>query len=84
MADTMMSNIHVRVPKADKDLAVAKLKNSGMDLSTAINIFIKQLIRQEKFPIEIYTEYQFPESVYRSLDDATANRRNAKYLTVDE
>ncbi|MDR2712880.1 MAG: hypothetical protein LBB91_07190 [Clostridiales bacterium] len=84
MADTMMSNIHVRVPKADKDLAVAKLKNSGMDLSTAINIFIKQLIRQEKFPIEIYTEYQFPESVYHRLDDATANRRNTEYLTVDE
>ena len=84
MADTTMSNIHVRVPKADKELAIAKLKNSGMDLSTAVNIFIKQLIQQDKFPVEIYTEYQFPQTLYDSLDHAELNRSTTKYVPLDE
>ena len=84
MPDTLMSNIHVRVPKADKERAVAKLKNTGMDLSTAINIFIKQLIAQDKFPVEIYTNYRFPEAVYQKLDEASNNRQNANYLQVAE
>jgi len=84
MTDATMSSINVRIPKAEKELAVAKLRNSGMDLPTAINIFIKQVIRQEKFPVEIYTEYRFPNEVYHRLDEATANRKNAKYLTVEE
>ena len=84
MPDTVMSNIHVRVSKTDKELAVAKLKNAGMDLTTAINIFIKQLIAQDKFPVQIYTEYRFPESVYQRLDEATGNRQEANYLQVAE
>ena len=82
--ETTMSNIHVRVPKAKKEAADAKLKRAGMNLSIAINIFINQVIQQEKFPVEIYTECQFPQSVYDRLDEATANRANTEYLTLEE
>ena len=53
----VMSNLNVRVEKETKEQAAETLRNIGMDLSTAVNIFLKQLLIQGKIPFDIYTSY---------------------------
>ncbi len=48
-----MSAINVQVNSQDKKQATEILKDLGLNMSTAINIFIKQIIKNEGLPFEI-------------------------------
>ena len=45
--------LSVRVKKEDKEEFKIFCQNMGMDISTAINLFIKAVIREKKIPFEI-------------------------------
>ncbi len=48
-----MSAINVQVNSQDKKQATLILKDLGLNMSTAINIFIKQIIKNDGLPFEI-------------------------------
>ncbi len=51
--ESLTSAINVQVDKKDKEQATNILKDLGLNMSTAINIFIKQIIKVDGLPFEI-------------------------------
>ena len=47
------TNINIRMDKTLKDQADTLLSELGMNMTTAINIFLRQSVRQGKIPFEI-------------------------------
>jgi DNA-damage-inducible protein J len=47
------ANINIRTDSELKTKAQVVLDDLGLDLSTAINIFLKQVVRREAIPFEI-------------------------------
>lgn len=48
--------ITVRIDRHTKEEASHLFETLGMPLSTAINIFLKQCVRQKRIPFEIFAE----------------------------
>jgi len=77
--DTMIS---VRVDKTQKDKAKAILKRLGLDLSTAINIYINKIVMEGGIPFMIHEP---SERLYKAIDDAEKGIGLSKpYTDVDE
>lgn len=51
--ESLTSAINVQVDAKDKELATNILKNLGLNMSTAINMFIKQIIKKDGIPFEV-------------------------------
>ena len=51
--ETLTSAINVQVNKKDKERATTILKDLGLNMSTAINIFVKQIIKTNGLPFEV-------------------------------
>lgn len=62
-------NVTIRMDKVVKEDAENMFNGFGMNLSTAINIYVRQALRQGKIPFEIYDPF-FSES-----NQAELNRR---------
>lgn len=56
------SVITVRTDKRTKDLAVKLYESLGLNLSTAINMFLKQSIIKKKIPFELETVDTFNDA----------------------
>ena len=54
---TTETKINVRVDKEDKEKANAIFKSLGMNMSTAINMFIKQTILTNSVPLTLDKTY---------------------------
>ena len=50
------SHINIRVDKTIKNQAQDVFSSLGMDMSTAINIFLRQVIRKNGIPFEVVSE----------------------------
>ncbi len=48
-----MANMNIRMDEAVKKQAEELFSDLGMNMTTAINIFLKQAIRENKIPFEI-------------------------------
>lgn len=68
-----MENItlNVRVNFNDKQNFERFCNNVGMNVSTAINMFIKTVLREQRLPFEIRSD-EFEEFVYNKLKEAEA------------
>ena len=51
--EQLTSAINVQVNAKDKEMATSILKDLGHNMSTAINMFIKQIIKKDGIPFEI-------------------------------
>lgn len=51
--ESMMSTISVQVDSHDKELAGSILKSLGLNMSTFVNMAIKQLINTDGIPFEV-------------------------------
>lgn len=51
--ETLTSAINVQVDAKDKEQATNILKDLGLNMSTAVNMFIKQIIKTDGLPFEI-------------------------------
>jgi len=60
MAETI--NVTIRLDKEIKEQAEQMFNGFGMNFSTAINIFIRQTLRQGKIPFEIYDPFYSDEN----------------------
>lgn len=54
--ESMTTTIQVRTNQATKKTAQLILEKLGLDLSTAINIYLVQIIEKQGIPFEVVTE----------------------------
>ena len=66
MTDT--TNLSIRIDRNLKDEADQMFNEMGMNLTTAITIFVRQAVRQKKIPFEIALDASYNRNV--SLADA--------------
>ena len=64
------TNLSIRIDRNLKDEADQIFNEMGMNLTTAITIFVRQAVRQKKIPFEIALDTSYGRSV--SLADARA------------
>jgi DNA-damage-inducible protein J len=83
MAETI--NVTVRLDRDIKEQAETMFNGFGMNLSTAVNIFVRQSLRQGKIPFEISDPYYNEKNMERlkqSIAEFSAGKVVEK--TMDE
>lgn len=74
-----MTTIQIRTDERTKKIAQQILGKLGMDLSTAINIYLVQIIEKKGIPFEILTENGLTEAEEREiLKELAAAKRSKK------
>ncbi len=71
----METNLNVRVDANDKKNFEKFCDNVGMNVSTAINMFIKAVLREQKLPFEVRSK-TFDDTVYDKLQEAESEMNN--------
>lgn len=88
MAQTQQSYLSVRVNEADKKEFEEFCNDVGMNVSVAINMFIKAVLRDNKLPFEITKKSQFSEDLKEALLEAKEMReypeKYKKFHSVQE
>ena len=69
-------NLNVRVDAHDKKSFEQFCNSVGMNVSTAINMFIKAVLREQRLPFEIRSN-TFDETVYEKLKEAELEISNS-------
>ena len=62
------ANLSVRVDELDKKNFEMFCNETGMNVSVAINMFIKSVLREHKLPFEIKTDPFYSESNIKYLE----------------
>lgn len=77
-------NLNVRVDANDKKNFEKFCDNVGMNVSTAVNMFIKAVLREQKIPFEVRSK-TFNETVYEKLQEAELemNSTSKRYSKED-
>ena len=85
MRDNMESlTLNVRVNAKDKKNFEQFCTNVGMNVSTAVNMFIKAVLREQKLPFEIKS-YTFDDVIYEKLKEAELEMNNiSTRYTIDD
>lgn len=68
-------NLSVRVDANDKKSFEQFCDKVGMNVSTAINMFIKAVLREQKLPFEVCSK-TFDDMVYEKLQEAELEMSN--------
>jgi DNA-damage-inducible protein J len=76
--------LNVRVDANDKKNFEQFCNSVGMNVSTAVNMFIKAVLREQKIPFEVKTN-TFDDMVYEKLKEAELEMQNTqKRYSMDE
>ena len=76
--------LNVRVDANDKKSFEQFCNSVGMNVSTAVNMFIKAVLREQKLPFEVKSNI-FEETIYNKLKEAEIEMSNTdKRYTIDE
>ena len=76
--------LNVRVDANDKKRFEQFCSNVGMNVSTAVNMFIKAVLREQKLPFEV-KDNTFNNMVYEKLREAEFEMNStSKRYTIDE
>ena len=75
------SNLSVRIDEKDKKSFEIFCNETGMNVSVAINMFIKAVLREHKLPFEIKTDPFYSASNIKYLENVVAeiNEGKAKF-----
>ncbi len=80
-------NMSIRMDTELKKQADAMLADMGLNMTTAINMFLRQVVRQGKIPFEIATDIPNAETLaaMKEVDDMINGKIPAKkYTSTDE
>lgn len=80
-------NLSIRMDAELKKQAETMLADMGLNMTTAMNIFLRQVVRQGKIPFEIATDIPNAETVaaIKEMDDMVSGKISAKkYTSIDE
>ena len=76
--------LNVRVDAKDKKCFEQFCNSVGMNVSTAVNMFIKAVLREQKLPFEVKSNI-VEETIYNKLKEAEIEMNNTdKRYTIDE
>lgn len=76
--------LSIRVNKEDKEKFENFCENTGMNISTAINMFIKTVIKEQKIPFEIRSD-EYDKEIYEKLLEAEDEFNNStKRYSLEE
>ena len=67
------ANINVRTDATIKAQAQQIFESIGLDLSTAVNLFLKQTVRANNLPFVVGTMYQHPGRIGEQLPETTTS-----------
>ena len=82
---TSTTNLSIRIDRGLKDEADQVFNEMGMNLTTAITIFVRQAVRQKKIPFEITLDSSNEKNI-SLLDAMAASERiweNAVHTNTD-
>ena len=80
-------NMSIRMDTELKKQADAMLSDMGLNMTTAMNMFLRQVVRQGKIPFEIATDIPNSETLaaMKEVDDMINGKIPAKkYTSTDE
>lgn len=77
------SNLNVRVDANDKKGFEQFCSSVGMNVSTAVNMFIKAVLREQKLPFEVRSN-TLDETTYEKLKEAEVEMGNNKRYSKEE
>ena len=80
-------NMSIRMDTELKKQADAMLSDMGLNMTTAINMFLRQVVRQGRIPFEIATDIPNAETLaaMKEVDDMISGKIPAKkYTSTDE
>ncbi len=80
-------NMSIRLDKDLKKQAEAMLSDMGLNMTTAMNMFLRQVVRQGRIPFEIATDIPNHETLaaMKEMDDMISGKITAKkYSNTDE
>lgn len=76
--------LNVRVDANDKKCFEQFCNSVGMNVSTAVNMFIKAVLREQKLPFEVKSNV-IDETIYNKLKEAELEMNNTEFrYTIDE
>ncbi|WP_313164344.1 type II toxin-antitoxin system RelB/DinJ family antitoxin [Sedimentibacter sp.] len=81
------TNVSIRVDEELKKQAEIMLFDMGLNMSTAMNIFLRQIVRQGKIPFEIAVDIPNAETIaaMKEVEDILSGKIFAKqYKNADE
>ena len=73
-----LANLSVRIDEKDKKNFESFCNQTGMNVSVAINIFIKTVLREHKLPFEIKTDNFYSESNIKYLEQIASDIKEGK------
>lgn len=81
-----MTTIQVRAPAKTKKAAQVILKNLGLDMSTAINMYLVQIVAKKGIPFEILTENGLTDAEEKEIlkDMAWAKKHGERFHSAEE
>ena len=78
------TTLNIRVNSNDKKNFEQFCNNVGMNVSTAVNMFIKAVLREQKLPFEVRSN-PFDNQIYQSLKEAEHElEQSSQRYTIDE
>ena len=79
------SNINIRIDDKLKKEAEKLFNDLGINMSSAINVFLKQSVREQKIPFEIRKEYPNYDTDMAIAETNSTDYNDSKtYDSVDE
>lgn len=80
------STISIRVNETLKEQAQSLFKEWGMDMSTAVNIFLSQTVREQRIPFVIGGEVPNSETVaaIEEIDEMIESGKCPRFNSADE
>lgn len=72
------ANLSVRIDEKDKKNFEMFCNETGMNVSVAINMFIKSVLREHKLPFEIKTDPFYSESNIKYLEKIISDIKEGK------
>lgn len=73
-----VANLSVRIDEKDKKSFEAFCNETGMNVSVAINMFIKAVLREQKLPFEIKVDPFYSASNIQHLENIVSDIKEGK------
>ena len=77
------ARISVNVDENVKQNAQKILNEIGMDLTTAVDLLLRTIIREERIPFELKTEKAYREDIYKQYIRAELNKSKIEASNSD-
>ena len=75
-----MSTISVRLDSNDKHLFEEFCNDVGMSISTAVSMFVKNVIANQKLPFDVVRDPFYSKENMKRLEMAAANAKSGKNM----